>query len=116
MRVDSVDKSKRVGYIKFNTDTEMDLIAESIDRLIKKQQKHANEDIGKKEKKEEIEKLERYKQSKDAVIEIPRQNKIRMKAITDRIKENIKKDARGIKAGSGEVLDVEDTNEFKASV
>ena len=35
MRVDKVNHTKGVGYIKFNTDTDMDLIAESMDRLIK---------------------------------------------------------------------------------
>ena len=34
MKVDKVrNHTKGVGYIKFNTDTEMDLIAESMDQL-----------------------------------------------------------------------------------
>ena len=112
MRVDNVDKSKKIGFIKFNSDSEMDLVAESMDRLIQKQQRLA-ERVGKKDR-EEIERLERFKQSKDVVVEIPRQNRIRMKAVTDRIKENTKKDNKGmIKPGLGEIMDVEDTPMFK---
>jgi hypothetical protein len=111
MRVDNVDKSKKIGFIKFNSDSEMDLVAESMDRLIAKQQRLADK-VGKKDR-EEIERLERFKKSKDVVVEIPRQNRIRMKAVTDRIKENIQKDNKGIRAGSGEIIDVEDTPMFK---
>ena len=42
MRVDNVKQNKGIGYIKFNTDTEMDLIGESMDRLIAKQQELIN--------------------------------------------------------------------------
>ena len=114
MRVDNVDKSKKIGFIKFNSDAEMDLVAESMDRLIAKQQRLADK-VGKKDR-EEIERLERFKKSKDVVVEIPRQNRIRMKAVTDRIKNNIQKDNKGIRPGLGETIDVEDTPEFQTSV
>lgn len=110
MKVDNVDKSKKIGVITFYNDSEMDLVAESMDRLIAKQQRLA-ERVGKNDR-EEIEKLERFKKSKDVVVEIPRQNRIRMKAITDRIKENVQKDNKGIKQGLGETIDIEDTPEF----
>jgi hypothetical protein len=48
MRVDNVDANKKIGYIKFNTDAEMDLVAESIDRLIAKQQHFVDKEVGKK--------------------------------------------------------------------
>jgi hypothetical protein len=128
MRVDNVNQNKGIGYIKFNTDVEMDLINESLDRLIAKQQrlveKTGSHDLA------EIKKLERFKKSKDKVIEIPKQNRMRVKAVRDKVKTKFKEEKEkeekqkenkvkpdGL-GGGGEqteeiVDDVEDTEEFK---
>jgi hypothetical protein len=128
MRVDNVNQNKGIGYIKFNTDVEMDLINESLDRLIEKQQrlveKTGSHDLA------EIKKLERFKKSKDKVIEIPKQNRMRVKAVRDKVKTKFKEEKEkeekqkenkvkpdGL-GGGGEqteeiVDDVEDTEEFK---
>ena len=113
MRVDKVDQVKGVGYIKFNTDTEMDLIAECMDRLIKKQEKIAEKTPKKSDVVAELEKLERFKKSKDVVVEIPKQNRMRLRETKNKVKE--KNDERNKKMmGVGkEKIDVEDTEEFK---
>src|SRR5688572_17080301 len=92
MRVDKVNQNKGIGYIKFNTDAEMDLISESMDRLITKQRKlverTGNHDAS------EIKKLERFKESKDRIIEIPKQNRMILQAVTKKVKtkhEEVKK-------------------------
>ena len=90
MRVDKVNQSKGIGYIKFNTDAEMDLISESMDRLITKQRKlverTGNHDAS------EIKKLERFKESKDRVIEIPKQNRMRVKDVIQKVKTKHEKE------------------------
>jgi hypothetical protein len=130
MRVDNVDQSKGIGYIKFNTDTEIDLIAESMNLLIAKQQKLVERT--RKRDIDEIKKLDRFKKSKDEVVEIPKQNRIRLKAVRDKVKDKfkeekdkqdkIKKDNnnnKGVKISDGfggekdEITDIEDTDEFK---
>jgi hypothetical protein len=129
MRVDNVNQNKGIGYIKFNTDTEMDLIAESMNLLIAKQQrlveKAGSHDLA------ELKKLERFKKSKDKVIEIPKQNRLRVKAVRDKVKTKFKeekdkeeKDKKpqqnkklvpdGLGGVKEEVIDVEDTEEFKS--
>jgi hypothetical protein len=132
MRVDNVNQNKGIGYIKFNTDTEMDLIAESMDRLIAKQQKLVERmGGGKHHDIDEVKKLDRFKKSKDVVIEIPKQNRMRVKAVRDKVKTKFKeekkekedkekdkiKGANKIPDGLGgeieEIVDVEDTEEFK---
>jgi len=116
MRVDDVNPTKGIGYIKFNTDAEMDLIAESMDRLIQKQQKLVetqNLDI------EESRKLDRFKKSKDAIIERPRENRRRLQAVREKVKtnhqeRNNKKNEAVIGEGKPDNnIDVEDTEEFK---
>jgi hypothetical protein len=130
MRVGNIDQSKGIGYIKFNTDTEIDLIAESMNLLIAKQQKLVERT--RKRDIDEIKKLDRFKKSKDEVVEIPKQNRIRLKAVSDRVKDKfkeekdkqdkIKKDNnnnKGVKISDGfggekdEITDIEDTDEFK---
>jgi hypothetical protein len=122
MRVDNVDQNKGIGYIKFNTDTEIDLIAESMDRLIQKQQKLV--DNTKKRDIDEVKKLERFKQSKDSVVEKPRQNKIRLQKLKDKVKSKHKErnnnnnnnnnnNKNDNKIGIGKEEDIEDTEEFK---
>ena len=126
MRVDNVDQVKGIGFIKFNTDTEMDLIAESMDRLVKKQKKIADKAGSRADTTAELEKLERFKKSKDMVIEIPKQNRMRIKAVKDKVKTKFKEEKdkedkqkqKGMKPdGLGgeteEITDVEDTPEFK---
>jgi hypothetical protein len=119
MRVDKVDPNKGIGYIKFNTDTEMDLIAESMDRLIKKQEKLVERMGGgggtRHKDMDEVKKLERFKKGKDSVVEIPKQNKIRLQIMKDKIKtkhedKNKKLIGIGLKPDK---KDVEDTEEFK---
>jgi hypothetical protein len=127
MRVDNVNKNKKVGYIKFNSDAEMDLIRESMDRLIAKQERLVDRTRGDTEEKE---RLERFKKSKDSVIEIPKQNRMRIKAQTDKIKIKVKeenerkKKEKEEKIKQGKIkpddpvveepeIDVEDTDEFK---
>lgn len=112
MRVDNVNQSQGIGYIKFNNDTEMDLIAESMDRLIKKQEKIAEKshnDVS------EIEKLERFKKSKDVVVEIPKQNRMRLRGLTQRMKVNTDKINKMNVMHNNNIqpVDVEDTQEFK---
>jgi hypothetical protein len=130
MRVGNIDQSKGIGYIKFNTDTEIDLIAESMNLLIAKQQKLVERT--RKRDIDEIKKLDRFKKSKDEVVEIPKQNRIRLKAVRDKVKDKfkeekdkqdkIKKDNnnnKGVKISDGfggekdEITDIEDTDEFK---
>jgi hypothetical protein len=120
MRVDDVNQSKGIGYIKFNTDAEMDLINESIDRLINKQKKLVDRHKG---DIAESKKLERFKKSKDNVVEIPKQNRMKVKAVSDRVKDKFEKDKQpnkpkgkkpdGLGGEKEEITDVEDTNEFK---
>ena len=100
MRVDNVNQSKKIGYIKFNTDAEIDLIGESLDILIAKQQELVKKEGAK--DKENVERLERLKTSKDRVIEIPKQHKMMMKNMRDKVKEKKEKEK-----------DIEDTEEFK---
>lgn len=114
MRVDDVNQSKGIGYIKFNTDTEMNLIQESMDRLIAKQQKLA-EKIGDREEKD---KLERFKKSKVAVIDRPKEHKLRLKNIHKNIKDktdemNKNNNFAGAQNDKKPKIDVEDTEEFK---
>lgn len=122
MRVDNVNQSKGIGYIKFNTDAEMDLIAESLDRLINKQQRLV-EKTGKRDN-DEIKKLERFKKSKEEVIEIPKQKRMRVKAVKDKVKTKFEKEKEkpnkpkgkipdGLGGQKEEIVDVEDTEEFK---
>jgi hypothetical protein len=124
MRVDKVDQNKGIGYIKFNTDTEMDLIAESMDRLIKKQEKLVERmgggggGEGRRHKDmDEVKKLERFKKGKDSVVEIPKQNKIRLNMMREKIKakhEDKNKKLIGITGVKPpEKEDIEDTEEFK---
>jgi len=120
MRVDDVNQNRGIGYIKFNTDAEMDLIAESMDRLIQKQQKlvEKTEGRGGRVDVEEQNKLERFKKSKDAIIERPKQNRIRLQAVKERVKtnhqeRNNKKNTALGAGGQLEEVDVEDTEEFK---
>jgi hypothetical protein len=125
MRVDNVNQNKGIGYIKFNTDTEMDLISESLDRLIAKQQrlieKAGSHDLP------EIKKLERFKKSKDKVIEIPKQNRMRLQKVRDKVKTKFKEEKEeedkplnkkgkkpdGLGGVKEDITDVEDTEEFK---
>ena len=90
MRVDHVKANKGIGYIKFNNDTEMDLIQESMSRLIQKQQKLVDQtesnDIS------ELKKLEKFKKSKESVVEIPKQNRAKIKGMRDKMKEKFKKE------------------------
>lgn len=114
MRVDNVNQSKKIGYIKFNSDTEMDLIAESFDKLIAKQQELVDmEGAHHKKDADDVEKLERFKKSKDSVIEMPRQNRIRLKAIRDQVKEKNDLNNKNNIMENKEAVDVEDTAEFK---
>lgn len=111
MRVDKVNPTKGIGYIKFNTDTEVDLIAESLERLIHKQEKimERTDDIA------EVKKLERFKQSKNAIVEIPKQNRMRLQGIKQIVKDKAEDlNMQNIAAGASDrVIDVEDTQEFK---
>ena len=113
MRVDHVKANKGIGYIKFNNDTEMDLIQESMSRL--KQQKLVyqteSNDIS------ELKKLEKFKKSKESVVEIPKQNRAKIKGMRDKMKEKFKKEKEDKikKAKPDDVIigDVEDTQEYK---
>ena len=120
MRVDDVNPTKGIGYIKFNTDAEMDLIAESMDLLIQKQQKLVDEtqnniDI------EESRKLDRFKKSKDAIIERPRENRRRLQAVREKVKTNHQERNKNNNAAAtiggrpddDNIVDVEDSEEFK---
>lgn len=111
MRVDNVNQSKKIGYIKFNTDAEMDLIGESLDRLIAKQQKIAQK-VGNKDD-QEMEKLERFKQSKERVIEMPKQHKMKLREMKDKFKDKVKIEKENNTSSKTEVEDIEDTEEFK---
>ena len=114
MRVDKVDQVKGVGYIKFNTDTEMDLIAECMDRLIKKQEKIAEKTPKKSDVVAELEKLERFKKSKDVVVEIPKQNRMRLQVMKNKVKDkNEERNKKMMGIDKKEKVDVEDTEEFK---
>lgn len=125
MRVDKVNQNKGIGYIKFNSNKEIDLVAESMDRLIAKQEKlveRAPDTV-------ETEKLERYKNSKDAVAEIPKQNKmklhnmrytvtkeIRLRAMSDAVKNEKDEEKRKMiemKVIKDKSLNIEDTPEFQ---
>jgi len=122
MRVDDVNQNRGIGYIKFNSDTEMDLIAESMDRLIQKQQKLVETSTeGRKVDVEEQNKLDRFKKSKDAIIERPREKRIRLQTVKEKVKtnhqerNNSKNNATtaAIEGGKPDNIDVEDTEEFK---
>jgi hypothetical protein len=117
MRVDNVNQNKKIGYIKFNSDAEMDLISESMDRLIQKQQKLVERTGGGgNHDADEIKKLERFKQSKDAVIERPRQNRNQLKAIKDKVTvrhEERNKKMMSIGKKDEIVDDIEDDEEFE---
>jgi hypothetical protein len=129
MRVDNVDPVKGIGFIKFNTDTEIDLVAESMDRLIKKQKKIADKAGNRTDTAAELEKLERFKKSKDAIAEIPKENKrklrqmrytvtkeIRLRAMSELLgneKDEEKRKMIETKVIKDKSLNIEDTPEFQ---
>jgi hypothetical protein len=116
MRIDNVNQSKKIGYIKFNTDAEIDLIGESLDRLIAKQEKIAQK-VGNNKDDQEMEKLERFKQSKERVIEMPKQHKIRLREMREKVKDKVKKNDKEGKNTTEEpdiIIDIEDNEEFKS--
>jgi hypothetical protein len=110
MRVDNVKPNQGIGFIKFNNDAEVDLIAESMDRLIKKQERIAEKSHN---DASEIQKLERFKKSKDVVVEIPKQNRMRLRSLTQRMKVNTDKINKMNAMHNIQPIDVEDTQEFK---
>lgn len=127
MRVDHVDKSKGIGYIKFNSDTEMDLVAESIDRLVAKQKRMADKTAIKGSRgnvdKAELQKLERFKQAKFVVVDVPKQQRMQLQRARENVRQNaineiVKKNPHfkgknmvQIQKEGG--IDIEDTEEFK---
>lgn len=116
MRVDNVNQSKKIGYIKFNNDTELDLISESLDRLIAKQQRLVDKLNG---DREETQKLERFKEGKVKAVEFPKQQRKKLRDLRDKIKEKKIKEkgqGQGVKPEDLEEIeemDIEDTEEYK---
>ena len=126
MRVDNVNQNKGIGYIKFNSNKEIDLVGESMDRLIAKQEK-----LVEKTPHDTVEKLklEKYRKSKDAVAEIPKQHKMKLHgmryAVTKEIRLRAVKDILGnekdeekrkmieMKVIKDKSLNIEDTPEFQ---
>lgn len=130
MRVDKVDKKHRTAIINYNNEAEIDLINESMDILIQKQQKmlgrQAVDGHGRlHEEPEERQKLERFKKSKDRAVEMPKMMKRKGKEKREEMKDRIKR--KGVvAAGAGvgkpdrdenneqqQEQDIEDTEEFK---
>ena len=113
MRIDNVNPNKGIGFIKFNSDTEIDLIGESLDLLIKKQEKLLEKTP---HDTLETEKLERYKKSKDVMVEIPKQNRLRLQGMRNVVKnKNEEQNKKMMAIGQKEkvVEDFEDTQDFK---
>lgn len=111
MRVDKVNQNKRVGVIKFNSDKEIDLIEESMNLLIKKQEETVSSSNSNYVDRDEVKKLERYKKSKEIAVEMPKmemqQQNIMRKNLVAKVKAQ-----KGFK--NGRPIDVEDTDEYKA--
>ena len=120
MRVDKVDQKRRTAIINYNNDAEIELVRESMDILIDKQQKmvgrQAVDGSGRlHDEPEEIRKLQRFKNTKDKAVEMPKNIKKRDKDKRNEIKDRIKK-RKGIKPNNErdeEEEDIEDTEEFK---
>ena len=115
MRVDKVDKKHKTGVIKYNSESEMQLVNESMDILIDKQTKmvgrQAVDGSGRlHEEPEERRKLERYKQSKDRAVEMPKKMKERKIEKIEGLKERVRK-KEGLKPGQRE--NIEDLEEVK---
>lgn len=115
MRVDKVDKRNRTAVIHYGSDSEIDLVKESMDILIDKQTKmvsrQAVDGHGRlHEEPEERKKLERFKKTKDRAVEMPRVMKEQQKQKRNELKERVKGKKFGI---TGRTQDVEDTDEFK---
>ena len=106
MRVDKVDQRKGIGVIKFNTDTELGLIEESMNLLIDKQERTVNENP---KDRDEVKKLEKFKKTKDAAIEMPKMVMQQQKMM----KQNLMAKHKNVIGAGKKIQDVEDTEEYK---
>jgi hypothetical protein len=106
MRVDKVDQRKGIGVIKFNTDSELELIEESMNLLIDKQERTANENP---RDRDEAKKLEKFKNTKQAAIEMPKM----VMQQTKMMKQNLMAKHKNLIGPDKKIQDVEDTDEYK---
>lgn len=121
MRVEEVDKKKQTGIIYYNNSNEIELIAESMDLLIKKQQEMADRKAvdgrGRVfDEPEELRKLKRFRKCKENAILKPKKIKEKQKKVKDDIKDRHKKKMiiQGVKPEDiGDNPDIEDTDEWK---
>lgn len=115
MRVEKVNQRDKIGVIKFNNESEIDLVEESMNLLIQKQQMLADKYP---DDSDEIQKLEKFKKTKDRAIEMPKQMRKREKEQREKIKEKFKKEKEqkikaGIKPEDLKEEDYSDTDEYK---
>lgn len=106
MRVDKVDQRKNVGIIKFNTDDELELIEESMNILIDKQEKIVDRNP---KDKDESNKLIKFKNTKDVAIEMPKM----VMQQTKTMRQNLMAKNKNIIGKDKKFDDIEDTDEFK---
>lgn len=107
MRVDKVDQRNKVGVIKFNTDAELELIEESMNILIDKQEKTVDRDPTK--DRDEVKKLEKFKKTKDNAIEMPKMVMQQQKMM----RQNLMAKNKSFIGPGKKFEDIEDTDEFK---